>query len=82
MENYIEGTKINYKNVDKKELKINFNRFKRIASMFNIAVYQAEAIFNFEYPRFSYLSWLVNFFLLLVLTIISSSLYFLSTFLI
>lgn len=65
LENYIEGTRIDYENVDKKEFKINFNRFNRIVSLFNLAIAETDALFNFKYPRFSYMSWLVNCFIII-----------------
>lgn len=59
--NYIEGTRIDVENVDKKELKINFNRLKRMSSIISLNFYDCEAIMNFKYPRFSYLVWIVIF---------------------
>lgn len=68
LENYIEGTRIDVENVDKKELKINFNRFKRISSIFYLNFYECDAIINFKYPRFSYLCWSVFAYLFTYLT--------------
>ena len=60
LENYIEGTRIDVENVDKKELKINFNRFKRLSSIAYLKFYELDAIINFKYPRFSFLCWTVK----------------------
>ena len=60
--NYCEGNYINREEVDKKELKMGFGRAKRIVANINIQLSNINEIFRFQFPRLSYICFIVKFF--------------------
>lgn len=59
LENFIEGKYCQKHDFDKKELKINFHRMKRIRSIASMKIEDITSIFHFKYPKFSIICFIV-----------------------